>query len=204
MPVRVITPPASEPVAVADVKTFARIDDTLDAASNAASDALLSSLIVSAREEAEQITRRSLLLQTLELTLGRFPRWGRGVELPRPPFVSITSVTYFDAAGSSVVMDAAGYSLLDASESIPASIYPVGGGFWPDTCRRPDAVRIRYSAGWPSSSAVPENIKTWIKYRTATMYANREGVVVGNVSVAEIPGRFLDGLLDRWRITEVA
>jgi uncharacterized phiE125 gp8 family phage protein len=206
MGIRVITPPTVEPVTLAEVKAWARIDDTTDATANAAADALLSSLITAAREEAEQIMGRSILGQTLELTLDRFPRWGRCVELPRPPLVEVVSVSYFDAAGLDIVMDEAAYVLPNLSDAIPPSIYPAPGGFWPDAFRRPDAVRIRYTAGWTSAAGVPENVKAWIKIRVATLWANRESLIAGNntVGAVEMPGRFVDGLLDRWRITGVA
>lgn len=206
MPLRVITPPATEPVTLAEVKTWCRIDSTGDAVADAADDALLSSLITAARGDAEGQMRRSILTQTLERTMGRFPCWGQGIELPRPPLAEVTSVTYFDAANAAVTMDEAAFVILNASDSVPPSLYPAPGGFWPDTYRRPDAVAIRYTAGWPDAASVPENIKTWIKVRVATLWANRENIVAGNVSASavEMPSRFLDGLLDRWRILEVA
>lgn len=204
MPVRVITPPASEPVTLAEVKAFSRIDATGDTAADAANDALLSSLITAAREESEQITRRAILTQTLELTLDRFPRWGRCIELPRPPLGAVDSVIYYDAANVETTMDDAAYILLDASEVVPPSIYPAPDGFWPDAYRRPDAVLVRYTAGWPDVASVPANIKTWIKLRVGTLWANRESFASGNAAAAvEMPGRFLDGLLDRWRVTGV-
>ncbi len=203
---RIVTAPTSEPVTLAEVKAFARIDATGDTTADAANDALIGSLITAAREEAEQITRRALLAQTLELTLDRFPRWGRCIELPRPPLGEVASVIYFDATNVETTMAEAAYVVLDAAEAVPPSLYPAPGGFWPDAYRRPDAVRVRYTAGWPAAVYVPENIKTWLKLRVSTLWANRESIVAGNVSASavEMPGRFLDGLLDRWRIVGVA
>lgn len=206
MALRVITPPAAEPVTLAEAKTWCRIDSTGDAVADVADDALLSSLITAARGDAEGQMRRSILTQTLERTMGRFPCWGQGIELPRPPLAEVTSVTYFDAANAAVTMDEAAFVILNASDSVPPSLYPAPGGFWPDTYRRPDAVAIRYTAGWPDAESVPEDIKTWIKVRVATLWANRESIVAGNVSASavEMPSRFLDRLLDRWCIAEVA
>lgn len=206
MAIRVIIPPTVEPVTLDEVKTWCRIDATGDTVADAADDALLSSLITAAREEAENLTRRAFLEQTLELTLPTFPRWGQGVELSRPPLAEVASVAYFDADNASVTMDEAAYVVLNASDAVPSSLYPAPGGFWPDTYPRPDAVTIRYAAGWTDAASVPENIKTWIKMRVATMWANRENIVAGNVSASavEMPGRFLDGLLDRWRIMGVS
>lgn len=223
MPTRIVTPPAMEPVTLPEMKAWARIDATGDAVADAANDALLSSLITTAREEAENILRRSIMPQAIELTLSGFPGWGQGVELPRPPLVAVESVTFFDAANAAVVMDEAAYVVLNVSDAETPSLCPTPGGFWPDTSRRPDAVAIRYTAGWPVTGTgaeadpdagtpadpfiihVPENIKTWIKMRVSTMWANRENIITGNSATfaAEIPSRFLDGLLDRWRIMRV-
>ena len=205
MSLRVITPPTIEPVTPAEVKLWSRIDGSGDVATDAANDALLASLISSARVEAENLMRRSILSQTLELTLRRFPHCGKRVELPNPPFVSVTSVTYFDAANIATVMDAGAYHVVDASDSIPPTVIPTPGTFWPDTYRRPDAVAIRYAAGWPDAASVPENIKTWIKLRVGTLYANREAFLADSRAAAvALPGRFFDGLLDRYRIMGVA
>ncbi len=205
MGIRVITPPASEPVTLAEMKTWARIDDTTDATANMAADALLSSLITAAREEAENITRRAFLPTILELSRVTFPGDSLEViELPRPPLVSVTSVIYVDTAGVAQTMDPAAYAVEAPSDAIPAVLY-LPSGSWPTTAVVPSAVRIRYTAGWPDAAAVPENIKTWIKLRSATLWANRESIVAGNVSASavEMPSRFVDGLLDRWRVMGV-
>jgi len=206
MGIRVITPPASEPVTLAEVKTFVRIDGTTDATANMADDALLASLLTSAREEAENITRRAFLPTVLELSLGKFPRGNMDfIELPRPPLISVSSVAYVDTAGVTQTMDPTFYTTASPSDGIPDVLFLVFRS-WPATALVPSAVRIRYTAGWPDAASVPENIKTWIKLRTATLWANRESFIAGNntVGAVEMPGRFLDGLLDRWRIMEVA
>src|SRR5574341_1423176 len=91
MNLRVITPPATEPVSVETVKSHLRID--LEA-----EDALLDIYIAAARERGEGLARRAFLTQTLELTVDAWPADGL-LKLPRPPLQSVTSVKYLDRNG---------------------------------------------------------------------------------------------------------
>lgn len=206
MGVKIITPPVTEPITLDEMKAWCRIDATGDAVADMANDVLLTSLVAAARGEAENNTRRVFLPTVLELSRVTFPGDSMGIiELPRPPLIAVSSVTYVDANGVTQTMAPEVYTAESPSDSIPAVLYLVTGS-WPATALVPSAVRIRYTAGWTDAAAVPENIKTWIKVRVATLWANRENIVTGNVSASavEMPGRFLDGLLDRWTIKEVA
>ena len=53
-----------------------------------------------------------------------------------------------------------------------------------------------------NAAAVPDGIKSWIKLHVGALYRNREAFSQG-VSVAELPNRFTDSLLDPWRLTVV-
>ena len=64
----------SEPVTLAEAKEYCRIDDTTDAAANTAQNALISALIVAAREGAETRCRRGM---TMEDWPGGFPEQAR-------------------------------------------------------------------------------------------------------------------------------
>lgn len=206
MGIRVITPPASEPVTLAEVKAYARVDISAD-------DSLLSAMIVAAREAGENETRRAFLPQTLELTLDAFPRrtdrrpwptWlNYAVDLPRPPLASVVSVSYLDTDGVLQTLGPSTYVVVQASDAVPACLVPAFGTSWPDTQAMPGAVRVRYTAGWPDAVSVPEAIKTWIKAKAATMYEHREEFMAdARAAAVEYPNRFIAGLLDPWRILE--
>ena len=62
-----VSAPATEPVSLAEVKSYLRIDGTAD-------DAVLTILIASARRSAEEYTKRAFITQTWQLTLDRFGR----------------------------------------------------------------------------------------------------------------------------------
>ena len=77
-----IAAPASEPLALADAKAHCRVDHTDD-------DALITALIVAAREQAEHETGRALVTQTWELVHDAFPE---AFVLRKPPVASVTSI----------------------------------------------------------------------------------------------------------------
>ena len=69
MGLRVTTPPADEPVSLADARAHLRVDGTDE-------DALIGGLIVAAREYAEGFTGRRFVTTDMELTLEQFPAGG--------------------------------------------------------------------------------------------------------------------------------
>lgn len=196
MPIKVITAPTEEPVTPGEAKLHLRVDGTDD-------DALITALIVAAREAAEHITGRALMPQTLELALDAFYEFNRDhpgrhayrVILPRPPVASITSVKYVDTTGTLQTLDPSAYVLDDYSE--PARLVPAYGTCWPATRCQENAVLIQYEAGYADAASVPQQIKSWMLLRIGMLYENREGIVAG-VPLAEMPG--VDRLLDACRV----
>lgn len=186
MSLREITPPAVEPVLLADAKLHLRVD-------HSAEDDLITSLITAAREAAEHITGRALITQTLELTIDSFPTGE--IRLPRPRLASVTSITYDDAAGAAQVLDPAAYVVNAGSE--PGRVLPAASAEWPETYDAPNAVRIRYVAGYGANgAAVPASIKAWMMLKIAALYKHREMFITGTIT-AELPNRFAEALLDQ-------
>lgn len=184
MAAKLITPPASEPITLDEAKAHLRVDA-------ADEDAMISALIVAARQAAEHITGRALMTQTWEVAFDEFDE--SGLWLQYPPLVSITSITYLDEAGAEQTLDAADYVLNDYDE--PAVIKPAADVDWPATLCEPNAVTVRYVAGYANAAAVPQAIKQWMLLRIGAMYAHREEV--GPV-VAELP--FADSLLNAYKV----
>lgn len=192
MSLKAITPPAEEPISLQEAKLHLRvIADVTDIAPHP-EDALIASLIVAARQGAEHLTGRALMAQTLELALDGFSDM---MKLPRPPLVSVTGLTYVDLAGDTQTLDPSVYVVDDHSE--PARIVPVYGVCWPSTCCQPNAVLIRYQAGYTDAASVPDEIKSWMLLRIGMLYANRESVATG-ASVTAVP--YVDRLLDAYRV----
>lgn len=173
MTVKIITPPESEPVTLAELKLFTRVDFDED-------DALITSLGIAAREFVEIATGRALMTQTLELVRPCFPL--DALSLPRSPIQNITSVTYLDRSGDegTLVLDTDYYLDLD---SAPAVLSP--SRYWPATADRSNAVRIRYVAGYETAEEVPHTLKTVICALVAHWYDNREPT--NRSGAAELP-----------------
>lgn len=181
---RVVTPPATEAVSVADLKAHARVTST-------AEDAILPRFIRAAREDAEHLTQRSIGTQTLELRIDSFPGAGESIELPRPPVTSVISVVYRDTLGASQTLSPAGYALRD-TEAGALLVPATPGAKWPDVDYFGGAVVITYVAGY-TSATIPAGTASFILLEAATLYEARESA--GEKPVAEHP--FVPRLLDR-------
>ena len=195
MPTIRITPPADEPVTLAEARAQCRID-----ADDTSEDALLGVYIQAAREAAEQTLCRSIINSTWEQQLEAFPADG-GIRLQQALATSITSVIYLNTAGSPITMSSATYQLQQSTQE--AWLLPAVGTSWPATLSASNlvaAVRVRYVCGYGDTPAtVPAAIRQWLLMTVGTLYAQRESVDAGG-RVRELPSRFVDRLLDAERI----
>jgi uncharacterized phiE125 gp8 family phage protein len=198
MAVKLITGPTDEPVSLDEAKAHLRAESD--------DDALIASLIATARQSVETITGRALMPQTWELALDEFPRrLGRScpdahveaIDLPKPPIISLQSVKYVDTNGALQTLAEAAYQLDDYSE--PARLLPAYGTSWPAARRQPNAVLIRFQAGYADAASVPQQIKQWMLMRIGAMYENREEIIVGQ-RVVSVDLPFVDRLLDPYRV----
>ncbi len=169
---KLITPPAVEPLTLADAKLHLRVLGTEE-------DGLITSLITAARQYCEQFQRRAYITQTWELALDAWPGTGP-LELPYPPLQSVESITYIDSTGMEQVMPPAAYAVDTASE--PGRIVPVNG--WPSVWHTGGPViRVRYTAGYGATGAnVPATALHAMRLLITHWVENREAVVVGQTA----------------------
>lgn len=195
MRLKLITAPRVEPVSLAEVKRWCKVDLDLHA-----DDATLTSLITDVRQEIDGRAGwlgRALCTQTWDLYLDRFPRAGdrlfapdaeaEAIVVPLPPLQSVTSITYVATDGTSTTLSSSLYSVDIVSE--PGRIVPAYGQTWPSTRDQVNAVIVRFVAGYGTAAQVPEGIKTYIKAMVAHLYAHREPVRDGSVSEMPMHGR---------------
>jgi len=168
--------PATEPVSTAEAKTHLRVTYTED-------DALIAALITAARQWVEEQTYRALVSQTWDLTLDEFPTGDDPIRIPRAPLVSVTSITYTDTAGASQTLAAANY-VVSATRQ-PGLIRPAYNCEWPEAQDKPDAVTVRFVAGYGAAAAVPETLKAAIKLLVGQLYEHREAAAP--VAIHEVP-----------------
>lgn len=210
-PLSQLSPPAEEPVVLADAKNHLRVDSDLTT-----DDSLITLMISAARRYAESYTGRSFITQKWRLTLDAFPGPsllgvpmgipfslpGHAVLLERGPVQSVDQIQYQDMSGTWQTMSTADY-VAELTSPMPR-ITPVFGKIWPTpTLPQIGAVRIDYTAGFGNTAAdVPEGIRQWILMRVNTMYENREEVaILGRGKVDPLP--FVDSLLDPYRVVSV-
>lgn len=181
---KLITAPAEEPITLTQAKLQCRVDGSDE-------DALFTGVIIpAARHMAEQRTGQALVTQTWELALDAFP--SAEIEIEKPPVQSITSVKYLDIDGVEQTVSSTDYAL-DGYGSMQHRVIPDYGYSWPSSQSVPNAVKVRFVAGFGLATAVPEDIKAWLLLAIGTLYANRETVTQGQ---AELPGAFWQSLLD--------
>ena len=213
-----ITPPAVEPVLLRDAKAWLRLDPT-----DTTEDALVTALIVSARELCETYTSSKFVKQTWRMYLDAFPgyldprspsvqslrssstgawfwmgtMWGIG--LPFGPVQSVSAVAYNDANGNLVTLNAGTDYNVDVY-STPARVMPIWSQFWPMTQYAPNAVHIDFIAGYGGAgqAALPQSISTAIMMLVSSWYRNRETYTVGTGPANELPNS-VKSLLGQFR-----
>jgi Phage gp6-like head-tail connector protein len=154
------TPPAAEPVSIAEAKAHCRVDITDD-------DGLIGGLIIAARQYVERFTGRQMVAAVFALTLDWFPGYTapgmsaypygdfyssdrgwdekRTIRLRRPPLLSVGSLAYIDTTGTLQTLGTDQYVVDAASE--PARLAPAYGKIWPVTRATQNAVIVSFTAG---------------------------------------------------------
>lgn len=159
-----VVQPLIEPITVAELKLFARIDHDDE-------DDLLSGFIEAVRNATEEYLGRSLINRTILLTLDN---WScNEVDLPMPPMVSITSVTTINESDVETVYSSDNYFV--DTNSYRGRIVIKNGVTPPiNTDRQQAGYRITYVAGYgETADNVPQLIKQGIKLWATALYENR-------------------------------
>jgi hypothetical protein len=168
-PLQCTTPPAIEPVSLSDMKLHLRVSFTND-------DSLISALISTARDRAEQFTGRCFVPSQWTFALDKFPAyrindsapsrsdfdemgnttwngtqyWNRSqtIAMPRGPLVSIDSFVYTNLAGSLITLNQGTDFIVDTL-SVPGRVKPPVNFYWPtDALPEMNSVQIKFTAGY--------------------------------------------------------
>lgn len=183
-----IVDPVTEPLTLDEVKAHLRLRHSSE-------DDYLTSLITTARQMAEEDTRRALMTQTWRLALDQVPlvgveEWWEGIrdgavtwstasaiELPRPPLQSVTHLKTYDEEDVGTIADPNIYYVETGSD--PGRISLRAGGTWPTGTRRSSGVEVEFIAGYASAAAVPRPILHGMLLVIAELYRTREALDVG-------------------------
>ena len=178
-----VAAPAIEPLTLQEVKDHLRIDNTLE-------DSYIEPLIQPAREWAEVFLNRSLITQTWDLFLERFPHGSRTqIEIPLPALQSITSVQYQDELDVQQTWSNTLYTV-DINREM-GRIIPIVDENYPNTFGHIHDVKIRFVAGYGlNAQDVPRAIMQGMLLKIGHWFERREESSV--VPMSSIP----DGATD--------
>lgn len=187
MSLRLITPPATEPITLLEARSHLHVDETAD-------DALIATLIAAARNMVEVQTGTALLSQQWRYAGAAFPTRNGTIEVGKFPLLSVQSINYVATTGATQLLAANQY-VVDTDHAL-GRISPANGVTWPATQAQSNAVQVAFTAGYATPGAIPPTLLAALMLILGDLYANREGAIVGT-SVAINPT--VEALLDPWR-----
>ncbi|MBI9080837.1 MAG: hypothetical protein JEY79_14000 [Pseudodesulfovibrio sp.] len=183
---KIITSPVVEPISLEMAKLQCRGIVAED-------EPLIQAYIKAARCKGESLTRKQFVEAEYEMTLEAWATM-EVIELPRPPLQSVEFVKVIDLDGVETTLDVATYEVV--TDKLVGFVRSIDG--WPTGA----SMTIKFKTGWPVTgespdfiATTPEDIQTWILIRVAGLYEAPEAFVIGR-DVSELPGDFVDGLLD--------
>lgn len=174
MPSILLTPPAAEPLSLAEAKAFLRVEHDDD-------DDIIAALIAGARIHVEAQTRRALVTQTWRLTRDCWPQHGR-IEVRPAPLRTLDAARIYDRDNNPLeldvdtfVVDTAGSNLIFAPWAVPHPTR-LGAG-----------IELDVTAGYgAAASDVPEPLRQAIRLLVAHWYENRGVAAIGD-TIALLP-----------------
>lgn len=165
--------PAEEPVSLAEAKAFLKVDDT-------AEDGLIETLIGAARLHIEGVTGRALLAQSWRVVLDDWPE-SRVVKLPVTPFISVTQIAAYDAAGAAHEVPLAQFLSEPDRLLLPATVAGM------PVLRERQGIEIDYVAGYGTEPGdVPGDIRQALLVLVSYWHEHRDAVIVAG-SGAVVP-----------------
>lgn len=195
--IRLISPPANEPIGLTAAKVALRVDvDITDDDGYIGGDPSTGQvgLIASARAYLEQAYDIKIVQQSWEMALSQFPRGDR-IRLPFGPVQSILYMTFQDTGYNvqeltvSNPVTGPGQVLSRLSRK-PAELVLPFGQIWPPTVlQTADAIRIGIVYGWvtgqsPELLPMPPNLIQAMYMLMDHWYENRSATAVGALNLS--------------------
>lgn len=171
MALKLITPAAGLPVTLARAKAFLRVEGTDE-------DDLIGALLGAAVGHLEQVTGRRFGTETWALCLDSF---SDTILLQYGPVQSVTGIEYLDQAGAT--QQAPAELWREDLVSDPARIVRRPGASWPQVLDAPNAVTVRFVAGYAD---LPLPLQQAVLLLVGHWYTNREAATTGTIST-ELP-----------------
>jgi uncharacterized phiE125 gp8 family phage protein len=199
MGLSLVTPPAFDPITLAEAKAHLRVTSDDE-------DGLIVAYILSAREFVENETHLKLITQTLDYTVD--DNWPcvrvRGdyktrIEFPVKPVSSVSSVSYVDTSGVTQTLGTDQYVL--RTDGAVHFVEPAYDATWPSVRCQTAAITIRFVAGYALSD-VPNPLMQAMRMLIGHQYEIREAVNIGNIVTKIDIG--VEAFLSAYRFTRFA
>lgn len=173
---------AVEPITLATARNHLRLDLYGSPLAHPDDDLIESVYLLAARQHCEFLSGRALAYQEYELTLRCFPtRTYYGypdlgyssqydyIRFPIGPVRSVNSVIYAGVDNQDASLDGSptGYVLDPYTDE--GRLFPAPGSSWPQVYDRPNAVRIRFNAGYDASGSSPFDLGMPAPYTAAIL-----------------------------------
>jgi uncharacterized phiE125 gp8 family phage protein len=165
MPAILLAPPASEPLSLAEAKSFLRVEHDAD-------DELIAALLAAARHAVELATRRVLVTQTWRIVLDRWPAAGRIVS-PVNPLRTLEAARVLAGDGTDAALDVDAFALDTAS--LPGVI-AFDRANLAEPGRALAGIEIDVTAGHGEASDLPPPLVQAIRLLLAQGYEQRDRV----------------------------
>lgn len=166
MSITIVTPPASEPVSLAEAKLFLRVDHN-------AEDSLITTLIGAAREAVEAGCGRALITRRVRENLDIWRREAvQGAVLSIGPVTNVVAVRLIADNGAQSVIDPERYRL-EGNRDRPRLVFPPG---LPATLRSAGGIEIEYDCGYADEAGdLPIALRLATLQIVASLYELRQG-----------------------------
>ena len=194
MKYNLVTAPLLEPITLAEAKSHIRVENTAD-------DTLITNLIKSSRQMAEQYTSMSFIDTTWQLFMDDWPAsysepWWNGVrelpinyfnknsfiEIPIAPLQSVSHIKTYDNADTATTISPTKYQVSTYSGFTPSRgrITLRDGATWPTFERNADGIEVQFVSGFGTATTdVPETIRQALLIDIAFKYENRgDGTII--------------------------
>ncbi|PQA87239.1 head-tail connector protein [Hyphococcus luteus] len=178
MSLTLLSPPAAEPVTLAELKAHLRVTSDDE-------DALVTGMLVAAVRAIEARGGLALMPQQWRLTLDAAPE--ETLFLPLSPVSAIDAVSVIDGDGDPRTVSP---SLYDAVLGAGARIRPAGP--WPLPVPKVGGVHVDFTAGYEDAGAVPAPLKQAVLTLAAFFFETREAA--GETRIYAVP-RSVDALI---------
>jgi uncharacterized phiE125 gp8 family phage protein len=171
-----LTPPAVEPVTLAEAKAYLRVEHDDD-------DDVIAALVAGARMHVEAQTRRALITQTWRLARDIWPPDGRLAVVP-VPLNAVAAARIYDEDGAPQAIDTQAFTIDKGAAPAIVAFAP-----WslPGPGRAVAGIELDVEVGYGDAGTdVPQALRQAIKLLVAHWYENRGLIAVGH-TVAVLP-----------------